>query len=231
MSPGLDLGGLFGTTVADANWESVALAMLLSFVLGRIIALAYEFTYEGVSYSRSFVQSLVLGALVSTVLMLAIGDNLARGLGIMGTMALVRFRTSLRDSRDMLFMFAALAAGVAAGVRSYPVAVVGTLGFCAVALVLQWSPFGRRQQFDGMLRFWLPRQGPAGEAVGEVLRRHCRDYVLVALREAAQGASLEYAYQVRLRDRVPRDEFVRALEGLPGIGGLTLLLEDAHGEI
>jgi hypothetical protein len=231
VNDALDLSRIFGTGLGEAGWEPVALAMLLAFVLGKVIAFTYERTYEGVSYSRSFMQSLVLGALVSTVLMLAIGDNLARGLGILGTMALVRFRTTVRDSRDMIFIFAALAAGVASGVRSYPVAVVGTLGFCVAAGILQWSPFGRRQRFDGLLRFWLPRQGTGGDAVGDILRTHCRDYVLVALREAAQGTSLEYAYQVRLRASEGRDQLVRALEALPGIGGLTLLLEEAHGEL
>jgi hypothetical protein len=231
VNEAFDLTRIFGTGLTEAGWEPVALAMLLSFVLGKVVAFTYEHTYEGVSYSRSFMHSLVLGALVSTSLMLAIGDNLARGLGILGTMALVRFRTNIRDSRDMIFIFAALAAGVAAGVRSYPVAVVGTLGFCGAAAILQWSPFGRRQRFDGLLRFWLPREGAGGEVVGDILRKHCRDYVLVALREAAQGTSLEYAYQVRLKAHEGRDQLVRALEALPGIGGLTLMLEEAHGEL
>lgn len=227
----LDLGRLFGTGLVDAGWEAALLSMLLAFVLGKVIAFTYELTYEGVSYSRSFVQALVLGAVVSAMLMLAIGDNLARGLGILGTMALVRFRTNVRDSRDMIFVFAALAVGVAAGVRSLPVAVAGTFVFCSVAGLLQWTPFGRRQRFDGMLRFWLPREAADGAAIREILRRHCREFVLVALRDVAQGNSLEYAYQVRIDERAGREALVRALETLPGIGGLTLMVEDAHGEI
>lgn len=226
-----DLANLFSTGLGPASWQHVMLSLLLAFVLGKAIALAYEWTYEGLSYQRSFVQALVLGALVSAMLMLAIGDNLARGLGILGTMALVRFRTNVRDARDMVFVFAALAAGIAAGVRAYPVAVIGTAVFCMSAGVLEWSPFGRRQRFDGMLRFWLPSKEADGEKIREILSEHCRRFVLVAVRDLAQGDTLEYAYQVTMRDQARQDRLVRALDALPGIGGLSLLLPDATTEL
>lgn len=227
----IQLEHLFGTGLGVTTWEQTVLALLVAFVLGKLVAMAYEWTYEGLSYSRTFVQALVLAAVVSAVLMLAIGDNLARGLGILGTMALVRFRTNVRDSRDMVFIFASLAVGVASGVRSFPVAVTGTIAFCLAAALVQVSPFGRRRRFDGMLRFWLPREEGAGESVRHVLSTHCRNFVLVALRDVAQGETLEYAYQVKLRDVGSPDRLVRALDALPGIGGLSLMVEDATSEL
>jgi hypothetical protein len=80
-------------------------------------------THQGVSYSRSFVVSLVAAGLVSTVLMLAIGNNLARGIGIVGTLALIRFRMQLHDPMDMMYVFAAFAGGVAAALATSPLGV------------------------------------------------------------------------------------------------------------
>jgi uncharacterized membrane protein YhiD involved in acid resistance len=227
----MDFNSLLSTGLGPSSWEKVALSLLLAFVLGKLVSLAYEWTYEGLSYQRSFVQALQLGALVAAILMLAIGDNLARGLGILGTMALVRFRTNVRDARDMIFIFAALAVGVATGVQAYSVAVIGALAFGLASAVVEWSPFARRQQFDGMVRFWLPKEGPDGEEVSAALSPHCRRFVLVALRDLSQGEALEYAYQVRLKKRDGQHALVRALESLQGIGGLTLLLQDAHTEL
>ena len=225
------MDAFFSTGLATTSWERSLLCMLLAFVLGRLVAATYEQTYEGLSYSRGFVQALVLGSLVAAILMLAIGDNLARGLGILGTMALVRFRTNVRDARDMIFVFAALALGVACGVQAYSVALTGTIVFCLACYAVDWTPFGRRQRFDGMLRFVLPREGPDGEAIKAVLNPHCRTFVLVALRDFAQGETLEYAYQVKLRDGDAQDGLVRALGKLSGIDGLTLMLQDAHTEL
>ncbi|MCA9538023.1 MAG: DUF4956 domain-containing protein [Myxococcales bacterium] len=226
----MDPLALFETGLTPINAEQAALSLLMAFVLSKAIAIAYEFTYDGLSYNRSYVQSLVLGGVVACVLMMAIGDNLARGLGILGTMALVRFRTNVREARDLIFMFACLAVGVAAGVRAYPVAVIGTLAFGASAAWVHWSPFARRARFDGLLRFWLPRDTD-GERLRALLEKHCRRYVLVALRDVAQGETLEYAYQVQLRTPAQSDRLVEALGGLTGMTGLSLLLQDAHTEL
>ncbi|MCB9529818.1 MAG: DUF4956 domain-containing protein [bacterium] len=231
----MDPLALFDTGLGAVTPAQAGLSLLMAFVLAKGIAFAYEMTYEGLSYNRSYVQSLVLGGVVACVLMMAIGDNLARGLGILGTMALVRFRTNVRESRDLIFMFAALAVGVAAGVRAYAVGVTGAAAFGLVAAWVHWSPFARRVQFDGLLRFWLARD-PDGQTTGAdrvrvLLGAHCRRYTLVALRDVAQGETLEYAYQVQLRDTGRGDRLVEALGAVDGLTGLSLLLQDAHTEL
>ncbi|MBV72371.1 MAG: DUF4956 domain-containing protein [Myxococcales bacterium] len=222
---------LFSTGLSPASMEQAVLCLMTAFVLGSIIAFVYQKTYQGLSYSRSFVQSLILGAIVATILMLAIGDNLARGLGILGTMALVRFRTNVRDSRDMIFVFAALSIGIASGVRAFSIACVGTAVFALAALVVEWSPMGRTQRFDGMLRFWLPRDAGGAETIRAILGPHCRSFVLVAVRDVGKGDALEYAYQVKLKNQDTHDTLVDSLADIPGIGGLTLMLQDAHTEL
>ncbi|MBI4516367.1 MAG: DUF4956 domain-containing protein [Deltaproteobacteria bacterium] len=227
----VDFFDLFNTGLGPVSWEQAALCLLLAFVLGKVVAVTYERTHFGLSFSRSFAQALVLAAVVASMLMLAIGDNLARGLGILGTVALVRFRTNVPDSRDMIFMFAALAVGIAAGVRSYPVALVGALGFAGAAHALNWEPLKVRQRFDGMLRFWLARDAVSWAGVQAALDTHCDTAVLVAMRDLAQGDTIEYAYQLKLRRGATQDQLFHALAAVPGTGGITFMIEDAHGEI
>ncbi|MCB9521747.1 MAG: DUF4956 domain-containing protein [Myxococcales bacterium] len=224
---GVSLESLLTTGLEGTSPAQAALALLLAFALGQVIAVVYDRTYEGLSYQRSFVQTLVLGAVVAAVLMLAIGDNLARGLGILGTMALVRFRTNVRDARDMIFVFASLAVGVATGVQSYGIAAMGTVAFSLAAVAVEWTPFGRQQHYDGMLRFWMPREAAQADVLRAVLDRHCRAFTLVALRDGAQGEVLEYAYQVRMRRGAVREALVTELQGVGGVGGISLLLQDA----
>ena len=88
------------------EWQITLLCFLLAFMLSSIIAIVYERTFQGLSYSRGLVQSMILGSLVSCLLMIAIGDNIARGIGIVGSLAIIRFRTNLRDPRDLIFLFA-----------------------------------------------------------------------------------------------------------------------------
>ena len=139
------------------GWDIALASLLLSFATSMIIATVYTITYHGIGYLRSFVQTIALGGLVASLVMLAIGDDVARGLGMVGALTLIRFRTTLKDTRDLIFMFASLGIGVACGVQAFAAALLGTAMFSLAAMDLSWSDFGSRLQFDIMLRF----QGPA----------------------------------------------------------------------
>ncbi|TVL99314.1 hypothetical protein [uncultured Candidatus Kuenenia sp.] len=74
---------------------------------------------------------------------------------MLGALAIVWFRTNFRDPRDIIFMFASLAAGISVVVKGYTIATGGVIGFCVIAVILYFSPFGQTSYFDGMLRFNL----------------------------------------------------------------------------
>lgn len=215
----------------NLSWPVVALSLLTAFLLSSVVAFVYVKTHRGLSYSRSFVQSLVLGGIVAATVMLAIGNNLARGLGIVGTLAIIRFRSTMKDPRDMMFVFAAIAVGVAAGVRAIEVGVAGTVVFSLAAWVLDYSEFGSRRAFDGLVRFQLPPDPEADGRAKEVLRRHCSTWVLVALREVSQGQQNEHNYQVKLSDPEKRAQFIEDLEAIPGVQGVYFYLHEATEEL
>ena len=108
------------------------------------------------SYTRSYLHAIVLGGVIACMLMLAINNNIAAGLGIMGSLAIVRFRTSMRDPRDMIFVFASMAAGIACGLGAHFVAILGTAVFCVTNAVVTMLNIGSQRQFDGLLRFLAP---------------------------------------------------------------------------
>ncbi len=213
------------------TWQSVVLAMIASFVFCQMCAAVYAWTYRGLSYSRGFVHSLVMTGLVSTMLMLAIGNNVARGLGLLGTLALVRYRATLRDTRDMAFVFACLAIGIACGVQTYVVALIGSVIFCLASLWISFSDFGSRRAFDGLLRFQTPPDPEVDEHCRSVLQQYCSNFILVNLRELAQGRVMERAYQVRLRDTSLNAALVAALRTVPKVDGVAILMQDQAVEV
>jgi uncharacterized membrane protein YhiD involved in acid resistance len=217
-------------SAAIASPQAAALSLLLAFVLAQLIAASYVWTFRGMSYSTSLVQAMVIGATIAAMLMLAIGNSIAAGLGIAGGLALVRFRTALREPRDMMFVFASLAVGVSSGVGAYAVAVVGTLVFGLVAITLTASEFGAQRRFDGLLRFQLPVTTDEGEVM-RLLRKHSSFVALVTLREVAQGQAMEHAYQIRITDPKHRTSLVHGLEQLPGIQDVSLLLQEPTVEL
>ena len=110
-------------------WQLVLLSCLLAFLLAQIVAMTYEHTYQGMSYSRSLFQSLSLISILSSMLMFAVGNSLARGLGIAGVFAIIRFRTNVRDPRDIVFIFASLSVGIASGIQAFSLAISALVFF------------------------------------------------------------------------------------------------------
>lgn len=212
-------------------WQAALVAILVSYLLAQVIALAYMRTHQGVSYSRSYVVSLVAAGLVSTVLMLAIGNNLARGIGIVGTLALIRFRMQLHDPLDMIYIFAAFASGVAAGTGNFATGIIGTAAFLLVVGTLQMTGFGSRQRHDGVLRVQLPAEEEVESALLSALKRHCRHFAAISIREAAQGREAERVYQVTLRNLGKEALLVRDVAAIAGAHGVSIAMQEATHEI
>ena len=211
--------------------QQILFACLLSFILCSTIATVYRWTYHGFSYSRSFVHTMILGGLITTILIMAIGNNLARGLGILGTLAIIRFRTPIRDPRDIIFLFAALAIGISSGAAIFSVSIIGTLFFSAVALYLHWSPFASRREYEGLLRFVMSPDTPLEDSVKTILKSYAQHYQLIAMREAAQGDLLEYSYHVRLIDPAYQSSLLDELHEVEGLSDINMLMHRSTVEL
>jgi len=219
-----------GPTKALTSME-VLFSLCVSFVLGLVIATVYRWTHQGFSYARSFLHTMVLASIVITIMIIAIGNNMARGLGIMGAMAFVRFRTPIRDPRDIIFIFASLAIGIACGSQVFNVAIVGTLFFAGAAIFLSWSPFASRREFEGLLRFMLPADSPSHQYLHDIFHRYASSTEMVAMREAIQGEVQEYSYQIRLIDPSYKTDLVDTLSKLEDISEVSLVMQRTTVEI
>jgi hypothetical protein len=212
-------------------WQAALVAILISYLLSQGLALAYMWTHQGVSYSRSFVVSLVAAGLVSTVLMLAIGNNLARGIGIVGTLALIRFRMQLHDPLDMIYVFASFAGGVAAGTGNFATGGIGIGVFLLVVSTLQLSGFGSRHRHDGVLRVQLPPTEESESALTSSLKEHCRQFAAITVREVAQGRELERIYQITLRKPGKEALLVKDVAAIGGAHAVSIAMQEATHEI
>jgi uncharacterized membrane protein YhiD involved in acid resistance len=198
----------------------------LSFLLASLIAVVYQMTFRGFTYSRTYVQALILGSIVTCMLIMAIGSNFARGLGILGTLAIIRFRVPVHDPRDGMFIFASLGAGIACGAGGYLVAVAGTAFFAGAALLLHVLPFASRREYEGLLRFQTGTgDGEAEAALRRILETYCTSYGVLGVCDAVQGERAEFSYQVRLKDPSYQQDLVAALKKDGRFESPTLMLQ------
>ncbi|MEM0530739.1 DUF4956 domain-containing protein [Zongyangia sp. HA2173] len=129
---------LLETSGGELSIGAIVLRLAFAVVIGGFIFLSYRLSHSGSIYSVKFNVSLVTLTVVTTTVMIVIGNNIALSLGMVGALSIVRFRTAIKDSRDTVYIFWAIVVGICCGSGDYLVASVGS---AFVFLVLLF--FGR----------------------------------------------------------------------------------------
>lgn len=203
---------------------NVFYSLIWTFVLSSIIAITHKFTYTGSQYPRNFFQAIALGSIVAAMVMMAIGDSLARGLGAFGALAIIRFRTRIQDARNIIFIFAALSVGLSIGVFGYTISFVGTLVFCAGALILHYSPFSTKAGERGRLLLRLAGLESIS-LIEEVLPIYCSEFNQVQLINRKEGG-VEVEYMIELNLNSHKQELTSSLSKVEGVTRTRITVKD-----
>ncbi len=204
----------------------IATNMFVALICGLIISLVYRFVYKGPSYSVTFVNSLVLLSMITAVVILVIGNNLARAFGLVGAMSIIRFRTAVRDVQDIIFIFFSLTVGMAAGVGLVEVAIIATLIICSVIILLVSTDFASPKKRQHLLQIAYAGSDSAEYQLAATLKKYCKKLKLVNLKNVGFNDNLEAFYHVALRSSKYQQELVRSLNELEFVTNVNLYFDE-----
>lgn len=216
---------LFPVTIFD-----IATNLLIALICGLIIALVYRFIYKGPSYSVSYVNSLVLLTLITSIVILVIGNNLARAFGLVGAMSIIRFRTAVRDVQDIVFIFFALTIGMAAGVGLHAIALAGTLIISLVAVVLVTFNFGSPRKREYLLQLTYVSNQENESKIAGILKKHCRKLRLVNMKNVGDDR-IEGYYQVTYKNKERSGELLRELTNFDQVINVNLFFDEDDSDV
>jgi len=213
------------TTLVD-NLFDLSVGLVLSTLLILALVQTYRATHRGAVYSASFLQALfVLGA-CTTLIMLVIGNEIARAFSLVGALSIVRFRTAIKDPRDVGFVFASLALGMACGTGFYFQAVVFTVFLCALLLVLGRLNIGRAESNEAIVRVTTDaRSAGAVEGLEAALRSASAEPVLI--NRIVDGDDQEtISWRVRTGGAEEQGDLHERLRGLQGVRSVGVYVMD-----
>ncbi|MFF5078227.1 DUF4956 domain-containing protein [Actinoplanes sp. NPDC000266] len=211
-----DLSGTF--SVGD-----IAIALLLSFVLSTMIAWVYRFTHRNVSYSQSYVQTLIILGMLISLIMLVVGSNIARAFALVGALSVVRFRNAIKETRDVGFIFLVMGVGMAAGTRFYTLAVVAAVTISLIIVVMfrfNWFAANVQRQ---VVKVQVPPEGNYTDGIQDVLIAHTSEFELISIESIRGGALTELMYTVRLKKGHEPGQLISALGERTGGQRVTVL--------
>ena len=203
-------------------WQ-VALVIVTSFVLSMMLAWAYKQTHRGLSYSVSFVHAMIIMGVTVSIIMLIIGSNVARAFSLVGALSIIRFRTAIKDPRDVAFIFMTMAVGMACGTGFILLGAAFTLFAIPMVYFLYRFDIGSMPTSEVLLKVHLPDGVDYHTAFDQVFLRFLRDHALLSVETVQGGTALELVYSVHFKADVDERQFLDGLRAVNRNSKVALL--------
>ena len=186
-------------------------AMVLSIILNLVIAALYKSTYKGTRYSQDFVQTLIMIGVVTTVLIMVVNGNGAIAFGMFAAFSMIRFRRNLGQSRDLGFVFFAMAIGMVVGAREYGMAIVITIIVSTAIFILTRMDAFAPKKASHILTVRMGCDIDYDELMETIFKEFAESAHLTRVSSAQAGMMTELRYGLVLKEGVSIKSFMEAL--------------------
>lgn len=197
-------------------------ALVMSLILSFLIAMIYRNTHRGMNYEPAFLTTLVLIAPVVALVMFFIRGDLVLSLGLIGSLSIVRFRTPIKDTRDMVYLFWAIVVGLGCGTENWTLALLATIFISIIIFILFLFEYGRPKHSD----FVLVVSGHSSRSP-ESANRLVKEYSSRSRIRSHDivDDSWEIVYELRFTKAQEHDteQFISAIKKLEGVKKVSLL--------
>jgi uncharacterized membrane protein YhiD involved in acid resistance len=191
----------------DLSPAQVILSFLLAFALAFLWATVYRRTHSGIAYTRSFFITLILMSPAVAMIMMAIGSNVALSLGLVGSLSVVRFRTVIKDPKDLIFLLVAIGIGLTSAANAWMVGLIGTVMVSIIMLLLSRIGHSMAGASDYILIFRSDHKEPWNRLPEEAQRQISWKQLRTAT-DVNSGSEYEYTYSVRLAPKASPERIV-----------------------
>jgi hypothetical protein len=204
------------------SYQEMVINILLAAVLGFVLSVVYRYTHKGLSYSQSFTQTIFFVSIIVAIVMMVIGSSLAKAFALVGALSIIRFRTVVKDTRDIAFIFLALAVGMAAGTSNYFLALVSTGFVSLTALATYKFNFGALYKSEFILRFSFDQSYDSAGYL-EIIQEYGKRSNLLHIEPSGDRKTLRLTYDVSLKEDTTAEKMTSALGHVEGTSEVVLI--------
>jgi uncharacterized membrane protein YhiD involved in acid resistance len=202
-----DMSGTFTAT-------DVVVGLVLGFILLAAIGWLYKETHRGTSYTQSYVHTLIMMGLVVDIIMLIVGSNIARAFSLVGALSIIRFRNAVKETRDVGFIFFAMAIGMATGTRFYLLAIVATVVIGSLVYIMTKFDWYARPAISQILKIQIDKDIDFENLFDSLFVKFTSSADLIGIDSIRSGDVTELVYSVILKKKTNKHEFIQAIKDL-----------------
>lgn len=213
---------IYNNSLTELSSLIIIINILITFVLALMIVWVYQKTHRGISYSQSFVMAMVMLGILAAIAMMILSNNLVRALGVLGIFALIRFRTILKDTKDIAYLFFVLAIGMAIGTNNYVIGFIGTILLLAIILILNKYNFGSFIR-EGFLLTFIADKGFIPDSYKKTFSDNLSSNKLLQIKTLPDGEQ-EYYFSIRFKNsETGPGNLINQLKSLVGVKMVELI--------
>ena len=201
--------------------EKIIFNIMIATLLGLFIYFVYKKTFTGVMYSQNFNVTILLICIITSIIMMLIGNNLALSLGLVGSLSIIRFRTAIKEPRDIAFIFWAISVGLAAGTSEFIIAIIGSIVIAFLLFI-----FNRVIYKDYCYLLILKGDDIQSKVIADIFGEYEIPYKLRM--KNTNSIYTEITYELTLKS-VSEDMLIKALKAIGGIDEVHIV--SYNGEI
>lgn len=223
---------LFSSVLTDSlNLTSMLAVTASSLLLGFAVSLLYIKTHWHSGYTPSFAVTLVMLPIIIAIIILLIGDNVARAFSLAGAFTIIRFRSSPADPKDITYIFFTLAVGLALGLGYIGYSVLFTLILALVIVFMESFKYACPKNDHMILKVTVPEDLNYQNLITDILEEYTVEYKLKKVRTADFGALFETVYYIELKKDCDQKEMIDKIRARNGNLNVQLLFREYEDKL
>jgi len=201
----------------------IIINLILSFIFGLIISLVYKYTHKGLSYSQSFMVTNVFVSVIVCMVIMIIGNNLARAFALVGALSIIRFRTVVKDTKDTAYIFWSLASGMATGTGSYFLAIAGNTILSLIAYIFFKTNYGSVIKSEFILQFRIKSgDNKVSENYNKVLSKFTKTQTLLSS-ESSEDDTIKVSLDITMKDDLDQNNLIKEISSIKGLSEVVII--------
>ena len=204
--------------------QEILINLTLSFILGVIVSIVYKKTHKGLSYSQSFMITNVFVSVIVCMVIMIIGNNLARAFALVGALSIIRFRTVVKDTKDTAYIFWSLASGMATGTGSYFLAVAGNVLLSLIAYIFFKTNYGSIIKSEFILQFRIKSgDKKISNDYNEVLSKYTKTQTLLSSESSDDKKSIKVSLDIIMKEDLNQNNLLEEISSIAGLNEVVII--------
>lgn len=217
-------------TNLSINIGTTLLIVLASLFLGLVVSFAYYLITDNRNRSASFIVSLIILPAIVSIVIILVGENVARAFSLAGIFTLVRFRSLPGDSRDISFVFLSMAVGLTVGLGYVTLGAAVTIILGAAIVIVSKLGYGVPKQREKRLKITIPEDMNYENAFDDVFTKYTKHCEMIKVKTTNMGTLFELVYEIMMKDGMSEKEFIDAIRCRNGNLMIQIGLKDTSGQ-